>query len=393
MKINTIKKIKNFKNKIIFLRVDFNVPLLAGKIKEDYKIRAGLETIEYLAERGARIIVATHLGEPTKKFEAAYSVRPVAARLRILLKRPVKFLSETVGLKIQKAVKNMKPGEIVMLENLRFHPGEYSNDPAFAAELAALADIYVGDAFAVCHRAQASLSAIKNYLPSYAGLLLERELKVLNKILQPKKPLVVIIGGAKIRTKAPLISKLQAVADQILIGGGLANNFFKFQGLEIGRSLVDDNSATVIKNFFNRKKLNAKIILPRDVVVQTKSGQTKVVKPEAVRSTDRIFDIGPATIADFAAYIKTAQTLIWNGPLGRFEEPSFKHGTLAIATLIAARSSGRAYGVVGGGETIEALKLTKMTKYVDWVSTAGGAMLTYLGGGQMPGLNKIISSH
>ncbi|MFA6994979.1 MAG: phosphoglycerate kinase [Patescibacteria group bacterium] len=393
MKIQSIKKIKNLKNKIVFLRVDFNVPLSKGKIKDDYKIKAGLETIKYLVERGARIIVATHLGEPVKKFEVAYSVRPVAARLRTLLKRSVKFLPEAVGLKTRTAVKNMKPGEIIMFENLRFYPGEYNNDPSFAAELAAPADIYINDALAVSHRAQASVDAIKNYLPSYAGLLLEQELYALNKILQPQKPLVVIIGGAKIKTKAPLILKLQKVADKILVGGGLANNFFKFQGLEIGRSLVDDNSAAVIKKFFNRKKLNSKIILPSDVVVKTKNGQIKVVKPGAVQATDRILDIGPSTIADFAVYIKTAQTLVWNGPLGLFEEASFKHGTLAIATLMAARSSGRAYGLVGGGETVEALKLTKMTKYIDWISTAGGAMLTFLGGGKMPGLNKIISNY
>jgi len=314
----------------------------------------------------------------------------VAARLKTLLKRPVKFLSEAVSPKTTAAVKALKPGEMVMLENLRFNAGEYKNDDKFAASLAVLADIYVNDAFAVCHRDQASIAAIKKYLPSYAGLLLEKEILALNKILKPTKPLVVIMGGAKIKTKAPLISKLYPAASQILIGGALANNFFKFQGLEIGKSMIDEDSAPDIKKFFKSKKLVPKIILPRDVVVKTKDGRAQVVAPSAVKASDTILDIGPASISDFAAYIKKANTLVWNGPLGKFEEASFKHGTLAIAYLIAARSSGLAYGVVGGGETVAALNLTKMSGYVDWVSTAGGAMLTYLGGGKLPGLSKIV---
>ena len=389
MKINSLKKIKNLKGKTVFLRVDFNVPLKDGVIKEDYRIRSGLETINFLLAKGARLVIASHLGEP-KGREAVFSLKPVAARLKTLLKRPVKFLSEAVSPKTTAAVKALKPGEMVMLENLRFNAGEYKNDDKFAASLAVLADIYVNDAFAVCHRDQASIAAIKKYLPSYAGLLLEKEILALNKILKPTKPLVVIMGGAKIKTKAPLISKLYPAASQILIGGALANNFFKFQGLEIGKSMIDEDSAPDIKKFFKSKKLVPKIILPRDVVVKTKDGRAQVVAPSAVKASDTILDIGPASISDFAAYIKKANTLVWNGPLGKFEEASFKHGTLAIAYLIAARSSGLAYGVVGGGETVAALNLTKMSGYVDWVSTAGGAMLTYLGGGKLPGLSKIV---
>ncbi len=389
MKINSLKKIKNLKGKTVFLRVDFNVPLKDGVIKEDYRIRSGLETINFLLAKGARLVIASHLGEP-KGREAVFSLKPVAARLKTLLKRPVKFLSEAVSPKTTAAVKTLKPGEMVMLENLRFNAGEYKNDDKFAASLAVLADIYVNDAFAVCHRDQASIAAIKKYLPSYAGLLLEKEILALNKILKPTKPLVVIMGGAKIKTKAPLISKLYPAASQILIGGALANNFFKFQGLEIGKSMIDEDSAPDIKKFFKSKKLVPKIILPRDVVVKTKDGRAQVVAPSAVKASDTILDIGPASISDFAAYIKKANTLVWNGPLGKFEEASFKHGTLAIAYLIAARSSGLAYGVVGGGETVAALNLTKMSGYVDWVSTAGGAMLTYLGGGKLPGLSKIV---
>jgi len=393
MSIITLRKLPSLKNKTVLLRVDFNVSLEGSKIKEDYKISAGLETINFLLAKGAKLIVATHLGEPKGKFEEKYSVKPVAARLKKLLHKPVKFLPETIGPKVVKAVRDMKAGEIIMLENLRFNPGELINDNKFAKELSALADIYVNDAFAVCHRDQASVSAIKKYLPAYAGLLLEKEVNALNKILKPKKPLVVIMGGAKISnySKGPIISKLYPAATHILLGGALANNFFKFQKLEIGKSLFDTESLVYVKKFYKGKKVAPKIVLPIDVVVKTKKGLAAVRRPEEIKAGETILDIGPATISLYASYIKSAQTLIWNGPLGKFEEASFKQGTLSIARLLASRAGGPAYGLVGGGETIEALKLTKMSEYVDWISTAGGAMLTYLGGGKMPGLSKIVS--
>ena len=390
MRIKSLKQVKHWRGQTVFLRVDFNVPLAGGKIKDDYRLQAGLATIEFLRQQGARLVVATHLGEPGGR-SAKYSVKPVAARLKLLLKKPVKFLPDCIGAPVQTAVKKMKNGEIIMLENLRFHQGEYDNDDGFAKQLAALADIYVNDAFSVCHREQASVAAIKKYLPSYAGLLLVKEVTALNKVLKPQPPLVLIMGGAKISTKAPLLAKLYPAASQILLGGALANNFFKFKKLEIGRSLFDKDSAATVKKFFRAGKLAAKIMLPVDVVVKTKNQEARVKNPAAVGREDSILDIGPKTISLYASYIKKAQTLVWNGPLGKFEESSFKHGTLAIGSLIAARSSGKAYGVVGGGETIEALKMTKMSEYVDWVSTAGGAMLAYLGGAKMPGLTKIIT--
>lgn len=392
MVIKSVKRLKNLQGKKIFLRVDFNVPLVSGKITEDYKIKAGLETIEFLRAQGACLIIASHLGDPAGRYETACSLRPVALRLKALLKQPVKFLPLGLGASTQVQIAKMRPGEIVLLENLRFYQGEYDNDDKFARELAALADIYVNDAFAVCHRNQASVAAIKKYLPAYAGLLLAKEVSALHKILKPKKPLVVIMGGAKIKTKAPLLVKLYPAASQILLGGGLANNFFKFQGLEIGRSLVDAGSDLAVKKFFRGKKLVEKIILPLDVVVKRKDGSARLILPDAVKKSDRILDIGPATIASFTQYIKRAKTLVWNGPLGKFEEDSFRHGTLVIASLVAARSSGRAYGVVGGGETVAALKLTKMSEYVDWISTAGGALLAYLGGDKMPGLSLIVKN-
>lgn len=389
MAIKSLSSLKNLQNKTILLRVDFNVPIKDGRIQDDYRLQAGLETIAWLLSQKARLIIMTHLGSPTNSKDQACSVKPLARHLQKLLKHPVKYLPAIVGPLVRKEVAKLKSGNIIFLENLRFNPGELNNDQKFAQELAALADIYVNDAFSVCHRDQASVSAIKKYLPSYAGLLLEKEILALKRVLRPKKPLVIIMGGAKISTKAPLIKKLYAQADKILLGGALANNFFKFQKLEIGRSLIDSDSDKEVKQFFKNKKLAAKIILPLDVVVKTKEGESFLRKLNAIKKTDQILDIGPETISAYSQYIKTAATLIWNGPLGKFEEASFKQGTLSIARALAARSSGPAYGVVGGGETIEALKLSKMAEYIDWVSTGGGALLSYLAGERLPGLEKI----
>ncbi|MFA6513808.1 MAG: phosphoglycerate kinase [Patescibacteria group bacterium] len=385
MKIKSVNYFKNFKGKRVLLRVDFNVPLENNKVRDDYKIVAGLETIKLLLSQKAKIIIITHLSDSN------LSVAPVVARLRKILNKKIKFISETINAKVEAAVKKMGDGEIIFLENLRFNKGELEDDQIFAKQLAGLADLYVNDAFAVSHRAQASVSAVKDYLPSFAGLLLEKELKALNKVIKPKKPFVVIMGGAKINTKAPLISKLYPVANQILLGGGLANNFFKFNKLEIGRSLYDADSMLTIKKLLRGKMKDTKIILPVDVVVRSTKGKISLKKTSEVKKNDAILDIGPETTTLYATYIKKAQTIIWNGPMGKFEEEHFKNGTLSIARLIATRSTGKAYGLVGGGETVEALKMSGMMQYVDWVSTAGGAMLSYLGGEKMPGLKKIVS--
>ncbi len=391
MKIRTLSRLKNLQGKTVFLRVDYNVAVVKGKIQDDYRLQASLPTIDFLRSRGARLIIASHLGDPQGKVKEEYSLKPAAIHLRKLLKAPVKFIGAVRGARVKAAASRLGVGEILMLDNLRFEEGELTDDQDFAKELASLADIYVNDAFAVSHRRQASVAAIKNFLPAYAGLLVEQEVRALNKVLQPKKPLTVVMGGAKISTKAPLIAKLYSKADTILLGGGLANNFFKYQGREIGLSLFDKDSVAFVKKYFIRNKLKSKIILPLDVVVRDKKGCVRVSTPGDVKKNEAIFDIGPATIGLYAKYINRAQTLVWNGPLGKFEENSFKQGTLSIARLIAARSQGRAYGLVGGGETVAALNLTKMSEYVDWVSTAGGAMLSYLGGEKMPGLEKIIS--
>lgn len=389
MKIKSITSCKKLESKRVLLRVDFNVPLKNGRITDDYRIVSGLGTIKYLLDEGAKIIIAAHLGEPEHGYEKEFSLKPVAAYLQKLLKVKVRFVPEVNSVKITKILQSISDREIIFLENLRFNKGELLNGDKFAEQLASFSDIYVNDAFSVCHRNQASVSAITKYLPSYAGLLLTEEVKALAKVLKPKKPLVIIIGGSKIGTKEPLISKLYDDASEILIGGALANNFWKFQNMNIGKSLYDKDSEKELKKFFKRGKLAPKIFLPIDVVVKNKQGQAICKKPSDVLSSDTIYDIGPETISLYASFIKKAKTLAWNGPMGKFEENSFKHGTLNIASLVAYRSKGVAYGVIGGGETVNALKMTKTEEYVDWVSTAGGAMLTFLSGGKMPGLNKI----
>lgn len=389
MTIKSLKRQRVWRGRKVLLRVDFNVPTVKGRISEDYRIVAALPGIKYLLAKGARVIIISHWGDPAG-VEPQLSTRALARRLQKLLKQPVKFLPVTVGPRAVKAVERLDNGEILFLENLRFNPGEKKNDLVFAQELAALADIYVNDAFSVCHRAQASVSAITKYLPAFAGLQLEAEVKNLQKILRPTKPLVVVMGGAKISTKAPIIKKLYSRASHILLGGGLANTFWRQQGLEIGKSIFDQEADKLIASFYKKGKLLPKIILPVDAVVSTSQGRSAHRELKSIKKSDKIFDIGPESIALFSSYLKKAQTIVWNGPLGKFEEAAYKHGTLAIGGIIAARSTGRAFGLVGGGETVEALKMTKMEAYVDWVSTAGGAMLSYLGGEKMPGLKNII---
>ncbi|MFA4942703.1 MAG: phosphoglycerate kinase [Patescibacteria group bacterium] len=406
MAIKTIRQIKNLNNQVVFLRVDFNVPIKSGHILEDFKIRQSLQDIDYLLERGAKLIIATHLGSPQGKVVKDLSTKPIANLLAKVIKKKIKFLDITKTKDLpaaRKIISQMKPGEVAFLENLRFNKGEQSNDLKWAKNLASLADVYVNNAFAVCHRADASVSAIKKFLPSFAGLLLEQEIVNLNKILRPKKPLVVLIGGAKIETKTTLIKNLFKSASQILVGGALANNFLAASGYEIGTSMTDKESVKVAKNLLRKNRLlffnRSKIILPVDVITSTnlkknlQIGAQNVIqirKPGEIKKGEYICDIGPETIGLFAKYLKKAQTIIWNGPMGLFEIPNFRQGTIIMARLIASRASGKAYGVIGGGETIEALNLSKMAEYMDWVSTGGGAMLSYLGGEKLPGLKGIV---
>ncbi len=392
MKIKSIKQVGNLAGKRVLLRVDFNVPVKKGRILDDYKIRRGLATIQFLLKNKAKIILVTHLGRPlarklTDERRKEYSLKPVATRLNKLLCQKVKFIPDIEGFEAATAAGKMKAGEIALLENIRFVTGEKENSRRLSKSLAQLADFYVNDAFAVSHRKHASVAAIKNYLPSFAGLLLAEEVVNLSRVFNGREPLVAVVGGVKIDTKLPLLKKLHRRAYRILVGGALANNFLAARGFEIGRSVADEESVKLA-----RKIKYKNIILPVDAVVShRRDGSQATVKPiNRIIKLDYIYDIGPGTIRLYADFIRKAQTLIWNGPLGWFENEKFKHGTLSIARLIAARSRGRAFGVVGGGETVEALRLTRSAGYVDWVSTGGGAMLSFLAGQPMPGLKGIV---
>jgi len=392
MPINTIASLPQGEGRKIFLRLDLNVPLEGGHIKEDYKIRAARYSIQELLKRGFRLILATHLGEPMVNGQLipgaleTLSVKPMATYLSELLSETVEFVPGQDFKKIRQQI-DKSPSRLFMLENLRFWPGELTNDPHFAKDLASLADFYVNDAFAVSHRQQASVAAIKDFLPSFAGYLLEQEVVNLSQALSPHQPLIVVVGGAKINTKVNFLRHLGEKAAKILLGGALANNFLAARGYNVGQSLVDKESIALSGEII--KELGDKLILPLDVIVKNQ-GRPVVRSVNQVADDDNILDIGPATMQAFSREIKSAKTLVWNGPMGKFEEDHYQHGTLFVAREIAWRSRGPAFGIVGGGETVEALEMTKMTNYVDWVSTGGGAMLAFLGGEPMPGLEKII---
>ena len=387
MKLKPINNLKNIQGQRVLVRVDFNVPLKDGKITDDYRLRAALPTLEYLLSGGARLVLLAHLDDPQGEVVSDLSLKPIADHLSSLLKRPVIFVKETVGYRADEAVGNLKDGEVLLLENLRFNKGEYQDDVKFAKRLATYGDVYVNEAFSVCHRQQASVSALRRLLPAYHGLQLSGEIEALDKILKPELPLVVVMGGAKISTKLPLIKKLKSSADKVLIGGALANNFFKYLDWEVGKSLIDEDELSKLEIFFKNGKIDNDIILPLDVVVKNESGQAQVLPVQNIKKTDTVLDIGPETIRLFSGYIKEAQTIVWNGPMGYFEEHAYSFGTLNVAMAIAARSTGHAFGLVGGGETVAALQQTKMEGYVDFISTGGGAMLSYLGGEKMPGLD------
>jgi len=388
MKIKSIKNYKDLNGKKVLLRVDFNVPIKSGKVIDDYRIIKAMDTINYLLNHDCRIILVTHLGKPNPVVrEEQFSVKPIVKKLVQILKKKIQIVDNFDSLAGGTILGKMKPGEIVILENIRYKKGELANDDKLAKKLAKLADVYVNDAFSVCHRAETSVSAIKKYIPSYAGFLLEQEVLSLNKALHPVDPLVVLIGGAKIKTKIKLIKNLQKKAHRVMIGGALANNFFKVDGFNVGKSMIDAEYLDFAKKL-DRKN----ILLPVDVIVSASKtgGDIRIRKINEVNDNDYIFDIGPETIKLYAHEIKKAKTIIWNGPMGFFELKIFKTGTMALAQYVAARSKGPTFGVVGGGETVEALRALKMEYGIDWISTGGGAMLSYLGGEPMPGLDGLV---
>ena len=373
------------KGKRVLVRVDFNVPLENGEVADDTRIRGALPTIQYLLEQGAAVILMSHLGRPKGQVRDELRLDPVARRLSELLDLEVAKVDDCVGPEVQKAADGLQPGQVLLLENLRFHPEEEDNNQEFAGQLASLADVYVNDAFGTAHRAHASTAGVPQYLPAVAGFLMERELEMLGSILaDPARPFVAILGGAKVSGKIGVIRSLLNKVDSLLVGGGMANTFLKAQGYEVGESLVEDDSLTVAQDTL--EQAGDKLLLPVDVVVAdafAEDANSRTVGIKEVTSGWRILDIGPRTVGLFEEKLSSAGTVVWNGPMGVFEFPRFAAGTIALASSLA-RS--QAVTIVGGGDSVAALQEAGLANKMTHVSTGGGASLEFLEGKTLPGV-------
>lgn len=403
-----ILKSADIKNKTVLLRVDLNEEVdERGRIVDDFRIRSILPTIAFLKKQRAKIVILSHVGRPNGLHNEKFTLRPMAKALAALLNTkfvetenqtvsyPVEHLVFLTGditkPDVRQAISDTPNKDIIVLENLRFYPGEENNDDKFAQTLASLGDVYVNDAFAVSHRKAASIVAVTKQLPSFAGPLVEKEIKNLDYILKKsKKPFVLMMGGIKISDKAKTLERLGERADYILLGGGLANIFFAAEGLEIGESVIEKQSEKLawklLKNFKN------KLVLPKDVAVfDTSNPQEKAIVKNRydIKRTEKICDIGPKAILEYAKILKSAQTICWNGPLGYFEKKPFRAGTMSLARIVGAVSKGKTFGVAGGGETVAAIRQAHQLDNIDHVSTGGGAMLEYLSGDTLPGLKVL----
>jgi phosphoglycerate kinase len=380
----TIKDIDP-KNKRVLVRVDFNVPIEGGKVQDDTRITAALPTLQDLLDRGAALILCSHLGRPKDGPDPKYSMKPVAEHLSTRVEAPVKFCEEAVGQKAIEAAKDLKPGEVLVLENTRFYKGETKNDPEMAKALAGLADIYVNDAFGSAHRAHASTEGVAHHLPAVAGLLMEREIRYLGQMLaNPKRPFVSILGGAKVSDKIEVIKNLLTKADEILIGGGMANTFLKAQGFAMGDSLVEDDSVPTAQELLESSK--GTLRLPLDLVIADafeEKAKHKIIDAGDIPAGWRAMDIGPKTVTAFSKSIANAGTIVWNGPMGVFEMKPFAGGTFALAEAVA---SSDAESIVGGGDSAAALQQSGLADKITHISTGGGASLEMLEGKTLPGL-------
>jgi phosphoglycerate kinase len=375
--------------KRVFLRVDLNVPLEDGRVGEDTRIRSVLPTIERCLEGGASVILASHLGRPKGKADPRYSLKPVAARLEELLGRPVPLLPDCVGPEVAAAAAALKPGDVVLLENLRFHAEEEANDPEFARALASIADVYVDDAFAAAHRAHASIEGITRYLkPAVAGLLMQRELEALGRIFEkPERPVAAVLGGAKVSDKLALVEHLLSRVEMVLIGGGMAFTFLSALGYGVGRSLLESDRLEAARAILARaRSLGVTVRLPVDVVVAPNLDSADGIRTVGVREIPADLmglDLGPLTVTQFETALKGSKTILWNGPMGVFEKPPFASGTVGVARAVAGSG---AFSVIGGGDTIAAVQLAGVSNRIGYISTAGGAFLEFLEGRVLPGV-------
>jgi phosphoglycerate kinase len=378
--------------KRVLVRVDFNVPLDDKQhITDDTRIRASLPTITYLLDSGAAVILMSHLGRPKGEVVESMRMAPVAQRLSELLGQPVQATEESVGTAVQAQAKALQPGQVLLLENLRFHKEEEKNDPAFAQQLAALGDLYVNDAFGSAHRAHASTEGVTHYLPAVAGFLMEKEINFLGSALEnPRRPFVAIIGGAKVSDKIAVLERLISLVDTLLIGGGMANTFLKAEGYEIGNSLYEESKLDVAHDLINKaRQRGIQFILPPDVVLADRfsnDASTRIVPSNQVLPEWRILDIGPETITAFRDALQNAQTIIWNGTLGVAEMPNFAKGTDAIIEILAARTADGATTIIGGGDSAAAVEQANAANKMTHVSTGGGASLEFLEGRVLPGV-------
>jgi phosphoglycerate kinase len=379
----------DLKGKRVLCRVDFNVPLKGGKISDDTRIRESLPTLRYILEQpGTRLVLMSHLGRPKDKPEPEYSLKPVAQRLSELLGRPVAMADECVGEAVEAQASALAAGQVLLLENVRFHKAESENSPEFAAKLARLGDIYVNDAFGSAHRAHASTEGVAHHLPAVAGFLMEKEIKFLGGVFEnPKKPFVAIIGGAKVSTKIAVLESLLPRVDSLIIGGGMAYTFLKAQGIAVGKSLVEEDFLQTAKSMLDKaRQKEVKVLLPLDHVVGAEfkeDAKAEYVGGAAVPA-DRVgMDVGEKTLASYKGLIASAGTVVWNGPLGVFEFPQFAKGTLEVAKMVA---DCKGTTVVGGGDSVAAVQKFGLASKISHVSTGGGASLELLEGKPLPGI-------